>query len=341
MLKLRLPAEWERQFGVQLTWPHKETEWKDDLDLVEPCLAKIAKEISLRQKVLIICHDHEHTKSLLIKAKANLDNIKLVVSSSNDIWARDHSAITIYKNDEPLLLDFAFNGWGLKYKANHDNQITRQLGQNKIIKNNIQTLGLVLEGGSIESDGQSTVLTTSQCLLSANRNPHLSKAQIEESLKDFLGTTRVLWLNHGYIAGDDTDCHIDTLARFCNQNTICYISCNNPQDEHFEELQLMEQELKTFKTFDGKPYNLIPLPLTSKPIFADKIKLPATYANFLIINKAVLMPLYNDEHDELALEIMQKVFPERKIIGIDCTSLILQRGSLHCATMQFPEGVIW
>ena len=197
MQKLRLPAEWEEQFGVQLTWPHENTEWKNDLALVEPCLAQIAQEISLRQKLLIICADQNHLKKLLSQSKAKLENIKLIELASNDIWARDHSAITVYENEKPLLLDFGFNGWGLKYKANLDNQINRQLQKNKVWQNELKTLGFILEGGSIESDGEGTILTTSQCLLSPNRNPHLNKNQIEETLKTALGDERILWLNHG------------------------------------------------------------------------------------------------------------------------------------------------
>ena len=196
-------------------------------------------------------------------------------------------------------------------------------------------LDFVLEGGSIESDEQGTILTTARCLLEKNRSG-LSKTEIERKFNEFFGTKRVLWLHHGYLQGDDTDSHIDTLARFCNENTIAYIKCDDKNDVHYAELTAMEKELHEFKTNDGKPYNLIPLPMTDEIIF-DGEKLPATYANFLIINGAVLFPTYNSAKDAIAQKYLQKAFPDRKIEGINCLPLIKQHGSLHCVTMQFPE----
>ncbi len=336
---LRLPAEWEKQSFVQMTWPHSESDWGEYLQTAEPAFTQIAQEISLREKLLIVCSNEKYVASLLKHSDANLLNIVFVELPSNDVWARDHAAITVLDSGEPLLLDFAFNGWGLKYKANCDNQITRKLSQAGVLQNKLRTLGFVLEGGGIESDGQGTILTTSACLLSPNRNPHFSKSQIEEQLKIFLGAQRILWLNHGYMSGDDTDCHIDTLARFCNENTIVYMSCNDSVDEHYAELKLMEEELRSFKTSSGDEYKLLPLPMP-QPIFnAEGVRLPATYANFLIINSAVLAPIYGDPMDTVALKVLKEAFPNHEIVPINCCSLILQRGSLHCATMQFPEKV--
>jgi len=197
----------------------------------------------------------------------------------------------------------------------------------------------ILEGGSIESDGKGTILTTSECLLSERRNTQFSKTQIEDYLKPTLGAHRILWLNHGYLSGDDTDSHIDTLARFCNENTIAYVKCTDPEDEHFEVLSKMELELKTFTTNEGAPYNLLALPMAD-PIFFENERLPATYANFLIINGAVLLPYYGSKKDQEAQQILQSAFPDREVIGINCTSLTKQHGSLHCVTMQYPEGVL-
>jgi agmatine/peptidylarginine deiminase len=197
----------------------------------------------------------------------------------------------------------------------------------------------VLEGGSIESDGIGTILTTSECLLSPNRNGGYSKAEIETYLQRVFGAKRLLWLHHGYLAGDDTDSHIDTLARFCDEHTIAYVKCDDPSDEHFEALEKMETALKTFRTLEGTPYRLIALPM-AQPMYENKQRLPATYANFLIINGAVLLPFYNSPKDAEAKQILERIFPDREIIGIDCSILVKQHGSLHCVTMQYPKEVM-
>jgi len=194
----------------------------------------------------------------------------------------------------------------------------------------------VLEGGSIESDGQGTIFTTSCCLLAPHRNQPLTKDQIEERLKEYLCAERVLWIDHGQLTGDDTDGHIDTLVRIAPNDTLLYIGCDDPQDEQYEELHLMEEQLRTFRTTDGKPYRLLQLPMP-RAIFDECQRLPATYANFLVINGAVLCPTYNQpDLDAEALRIIGEAFPDREIVGIDCRSLIKQHGSLHCCTMQFP-----
>ena len=197
----------------------------------------------------------------------------------------------------------------------------------------------VLEGGSIESDGRGTILTTSTCLLSENRNEYMDRAELSDYLQLVFGADRVLWLDHGFLSGDDTDSHVDTLARFCDPETIAYVSCEDPDDPHFEELSLMEQELHRFTTKAGKPYRLIALPMADRVVL-DGVRLPATYANFLIINGAVLMPTYHSPKDSLAEAQLQKAFPDREIVGVDCRALIQQHGSLHCVTMQYPEGFL-
>jgi agmatine deiminase len=260
---------------------------------------------------------------------------------NNDTWSRDFGPITVSYNNQPVLLDFGFNGWGLKFPANHDNLISRRLKEQGALAPNIKTIGLTMEGGSIESDGLGTILTTAQCLLSPNRNPQLDKSEIEQAMASLLGARRVLWLNHGWLAGDDTDSHIDTLARICPDNTIVYQACNNPLDEHFHELKLMEEELKAFRSPDGSPYRLVALPWPNARFDEQAHRLPASYANFLVINGAVLAPTYGDrEHDESALECIGQAFPGREIIGINCLPLIEQHGSLHCVTMQLPAGVL-
>jgi len=330
----QLPAEWEPQCAVQLTFPHPDTDWADVLDEVLPCFVEIVQTISRFQQVLVVCQDAAETQKLL--GGRPDPQIHLVEIPSNDTWARDHGGITILENGSPVVLDFMFNGWGLKFPADKDNLITQTLVKMGVFRNEIRHGGIVLEGGGIESDGQGTLLTTAECLLSPNRNPHLNKAGIEQFLIATFGLKRVLWLHHGYLAGDDTDSHIDTLARFCSPDTIAYVKCADPSDEHYAALQNMEQELRACRTLSGEPYKLIPLPWPDAIYDPDGQRLPATYANFLIINGAVLVPTYGLHQDVDALRILQELFPDREVIGIDCRPLILQHGSLHCVTMQYP-----
>lgn len=334
----RLPAEWEEQSAVQLTFPHAGTDWADMLDDVMPCFVEIAETISRFEKVLIVCQHVAETKALLVHAVP--ENIVLFEAPSNDTWARDHGGITVEENGTPLILDFMFNGWGLKFPANKDNLLTKALWDRGYFHAGHCYPGLALEGGALESDGQGTLLTTSECLLSPNRNPQLSPSQTEEILKEWFGLERVLWLHHGYLAGDDTDSHIDTLARFCSPDTIAYVQCDDPSDEHYSALHAMEAELQAFRTLAGQAYRLIPLPWPDPCFAADGHRLPATYANFLIINGAVLVPTYRVKQDAETLQIFSDLFPGREIIGIDCRPLIEQHGSLHCVTMQYPKGVV-
>lgn len=335
----RFPAEWEPQSGIQLTFPHKDTDWAPVLLAVMPCFLEIAKTISRFEQVLIVCQEAQQTRQAL--DAAGISNYCLVEAPSNDTWARDHGGITIEENGQPVILDFVFNGWGLKFAADLDNLITRHLYNKGVFKAPLHHGGIVLEGGALESDGQGTLLTTSECLLSPNRNPHLSKAEVEVYLKNCFGLKQILWLDHGYLAGDDTDSHIDTLARFCNPNTIAYVKCPDPEDEHFDALQQMEQALLGFKTLEGKAYHLVPLPWPDACFDPEGNRLPATYANFLIINGAVLVPTYQVPQDEEALRILEGIFPKHEIIGINCRPLILQHGSLHCVTMQYLKNVVF
>ena len=335
-----LPAEWEPQSGIQLTWPHADTDWAYMLDEVEACFIQLAKEIAKRQ-LLIIATPHPEEVQSLLAGQVNMDQVRFFRCESNDTWARDHGAITLLSHQEPVLLDFKFNGWGLKFASDKDNLITRQLLEAGALKGRYENhLNFVLEGGSIESDGNGTLLTTSECLLSLNRNGEMDQAAIENYLKDTFHLKQVLWLDHGYLAGDDTDSHIDTLARLCPNDTIVYVQCTDAQDEHYTALHQMEEQLKSFRTLQGKPYRLLALPMADC-IMADGERLPATYANFLIMNQAVLYPTYHQpEHDAKAKEVLQQAFPGYEIVGVDCRALIKQHGSLHCVTMQYPAGVI-
>ena len=305
----RMPAEWEPQSAVQLTWPHEGTDWAPILPEITAVYEEMAREIKKREP-LIIVDDIPH----------------------NDTWARDHGFITVEEEGENILLDFCFNGWGEKFPAELDNQINKHLFDKGLVKGLYEPhLDFVLEGGSIESDGKGTIFTTTCCLMAPHRNQPLSQQEIEAKLKEFLGAERILWINHGCLIGDDTDGHIDTLVRICPDDTLLYIG----GDQDHPDLSLMEQELQTLRTINGQPYRLLKLPLP-RPIYDEGERLPATYANYLIINGAVLVPTYNQpDLDQEAMQVIGQAFPDREIIGIDGRAVIKQHGSLHCCTMQY------
>ena len=314
----RLPAEWEPQSGVQLTWPHAQTDWSYMLDEITETYHQMADAIRRYEPLLI------------------------VEPPTNDTWARDHGFITLVNDrGNAHLLDFCFNGWGEKFPAELDNAINRRLyDEGRVCGEYVNHLDFVLEGGSIESDGRGTVFTTTQCLLAPHRNQPLTRQQIEQRLKASLCAERIVWIDHGQLTGDDTDGHIDTLVRICPNDTILYVGCDDPQDEQYQELRLMEEQLRTLRTMDDRPYRLLKLPMP-RPIYEDGERLPATYANFLVINGAVLVPTYaQSDLDAEAMNLVAQAFPGRDIVGIDCRSIIRQHGSLHCCTMQFPVGVI-
>lgn len=335
-----LPAEWEPQSAIQLTWPHAGSDWGPYMDEAVTCFVKIAETVLKFQLLVVVTDDAQKVKQCL--SHCELSRVRFVKALSNDTWARDHGAITVLDDNKPILLDFGFNGWGGKYPADKDNRITQQLVNSGILSGNVgcqNLLDFILEGGSIEPDGQGTILTTPKCLLSPNRNPDHSKQEIEKLLLSYFGVERILWLNHGHLEGDDTDGHIDTLARFCTDDTIAFVKCSDPKDQHYDELALMETELKRMVQKNGQPYKLTPLPMAD-PMYHNGNRLPATYANFLILNGAVLIPFYGSSKDERVVKILKPIFPEREIIGINCQVLVKQGGSLHCATMQYPIGVI-
>jgi agmatine/peptidylarginine deiminase len=300
---------------VQLTWPHKDTDWAPILPEITAVYEEMAREIRKREPLLIV------------------DEI-----AHNDTWARDHGFITVEDTDsrrtqkDLLLLDFKFNGWGEKFEAALDNQINRHLYELGLVRGRYEDhVDFVLEGGSIESDGKGTVFTTTCCLTAPHRNQPLTTAEIEDRLKTWLGAERIVWLNHGSLIGDDTDGHIDTLVRICPDDTLLYIG----SDDDHPDLRLMEEELKALRTLDGNDYRLLKLPLP-RPIFDNGERLPATYANYLVMNGAVLVPTYRQpDLDAEAMSIISQAFPQREIVGIDCYAVIKQHGSLHCCTMQY------
>lgn len=326
----RLPAEWEPQDSILMVFPHAKSDWADDLKSAESVFLRIASSICFKQKLILVCDDKERVKEMFCYH----DKISFETVETNDTWIRDFGPVTVYENDERRLIDFRFNGWGGKFDADLDDRITAALhakwhfGVSPLIREE-----MVLEGGSIESDGRGTLLTTKKCLLNPNRNPHMTPAQIEAKLMERFGLERILWLENGELLGDDTDAHIDTLARFVDAQTIAYVTCNDPDDPHFLPLQKMEEELKTFRTLEGKPYRLVPLPLPA-PKYREGRRLPATYANFLIANHVVLLPTYDDPLDREMTALFKSLFPTREIIPIKSTRLIEEGGSIHCSTMQ-------
>ena len=329
----RMPAEWEPQRSVQLTWPHAQSDWAPMLPEITAVYDVMAREISKREQLMIVSPDSKPCKAATT-----------VLCPTNDTWARDHGFITVFEGDDPeqasgttrrtLLLDFQFNGWGEKFAAGLDNQINRHLYDQGVVAGVYEShLDFVLEGGSIESDGRGTIFTTRCCLLAPHRNQPLTEQQIEERLKAWLGAERVVWLHHGSLIGDDTDGHIDTLVRVCPNDTLIYTG----GDAAHPDLLLMEQELQALRTLEGKPYRLLKVPLPH-PIFDGEDRLPATYANYLVVNGAVLVPTYAQaELDAEAMDIIGQAFPGREVVGIDCRAVIRQHGSLHCCTMQYYE----
>ncbi|OZG73690.1 agmatine deiminase [Hahella sp. CCB-MM4] len=344
MSNIVLPAEWAPQCAVLLTWPHEQTDWAENLPQVETTFLEIAKAVCKYQNLIISCQSFDRLEKIadaLHAAGIPPEKVGLYCVPSNDSWCRDHGPITVYDGHTPVLLDFRFNAWGGKFDYEKDDQITTSLLELGAFDGAaIRHIPYILEGGSIESDGQGTVMTTSECVLTATRNPDATKESVEASFKEYFGASRVLWLDHGYLAGDDTDSHIDTLARFCDEETICYVQCNDPSDEHYDALKKMEGQLQAARKADGSPYKLIPLPMADACFDDEGHRLPATYANFLIINGAVLAPVYGVPQDQEAISQLKFCFPDRTIEAIDCRSLIEQHGSLHCVTMQLPDGVI-
>lgn len=331
-----LPAEWHPQSFIQLTWPHQDTDWSYMLDEVEECFLNLAREIASRQPLLLVAPEFPKT----LENFEFKENVFYVECPTNDTWARDHGFISLLNEQEEVrLVDFCFNGWGMKFAACKDNLINSQLVKGSLLNGTYQNCrNFVLEGGSIESDGEGTLLTTSLCLLAPNRNDTLDKQEIEDYLKKSFNLKQVLWLDHGYLAGDDTDSHIDTLARLCPDHTICYVQCTDTEDEHYTELKKMEEQLKEFRTLDNEPFRLLGLPMPEAIFDEDGERLPATYANFLIMNDAVLYPTYDQpENDRKAACVLQEAFPGKEIVGVDCRALIKQHGSLHCVTMQYPR----
>ncbi len=336
----RFPAEWERHDCVLLAWPHEETDWTYILPDARRCIAEIVKALSVDECVMLVGPAELCLPSIRGQG-FDPKRVKFVDMPTNDTWARDFGALTVEVDGSLRLLDFKFNGWGLKFAADKDNLISSRLaGLGHFAAPMENRLNFVLEGGSVESDGEGTLLTTAECLLSPNRNGQWGREEISAYLADAFGFTHQLFLYHGALLGDDTDSHIDTLARLAPHDTILYCGAGEPENPNHAELLKMQEELTTLRTPTGMPYNLIELPLPDK-IEIDGEVLPATYANFLITPTRILLPVYGQPRkDFLAAQTLKIAFPDHEVVAIDCTPLIRQHGSLHCVTMQFPVGAV-
>ncbi len=336
-----LPPEWAPQSAVMLTWPRRDGDFARHFEAVERNFVAIAVAIGRYENLHVnVAEDAPGLAARLVAAGVPNERLRVYAMPNDDVWARDHGPITVLRGGKPVHLDFSFNGWGGKFPAERDNALTSRLITLDAWQAPVETVDFVLEGGAIEVDGAGSLLTTERCLLAPTRNPRLYRAGIEQVLKDQLGVHRILWLRHGDLLGDDTDGHIDTIARFCDAGTIAYQGCEDRDDPHFAELAAMAQELAALRTAEGKPYRLVPLPLPAALYDPDDgRRLPAGYANFLIVNGAVLVPVYGDAvNDPAALQRLRPCFPGRDIVPIECRALIHQYGSLHCVTMQIPAA---
>lgn len=330
--------EWSRQQAILLSLPHDGTDWVYMLYEVIDCYRGILRALQgCGTPVHLLVRDIREAEQCL--GAEILRDVTLHTADFNDTWIRDYGPISLMSADGLRLLDFGFNGWGLKFAADRDNLVNLRMAEAGFMPEcYVNQRDFVLEGGSVETDGCGTLLTTSRCLCSPNRNGGLTKSQAEEALRRRLNVSRIMWLDHGALAGDDTDSHIDTLARIAPHDTIIYAGCSDHDDEHFTDMQAMASDLKELRTSEGMPYNLVELPLPDAIFDADDgTRLPATYANYLITNKKILVPSYAQPHkDELARLTIQSVFTDHVAESVDCRALIRQHGSLHCATMQIP-----
>ena len=336
---LRFPAEWEPQSAVLLAWPHGGTDWAERLASVEATFVELVAAITRFERAIVCVADAQveaRARDLLVP-RADMSRVRFVALPYDDTWLRDSGPITLRGREGLHLLDFHFPAWGGKFEAGLDDKLVSALAERGVFGSaSRERIDFALEGGGIETDGAGTLLSTWRCL--HERHPGLNRVEITSRLQQWLRQDRTLWLEHGYLEGDDTDAHIDTLARFAAPDAIVYQGCDDPADPHFAELQAMAAELAAFTQANGQPYRLFELPW-ARPIMDEGRRLAASYANFLIVNGAVLAPTYGDPADAAALAVLGRAFPGREIVGVPCRPLIWQNGSLHCLTMQLPEGL--
>lgn len=337
----RFPAEWEPQSAILIAWPTADTDWAPRLGEVEDAYIQLVAGITRFQPAVIVVADDDveaYAQARLQSNRIDMDRVRFITAPYDDTWLRDSGPITLRDGERFNLLDFRFTGWGGKYGASDDDQLIQRLQAQSLFGDaGRESIDFALEGGAIETDGNGTLLTTWNCL--HERHPDASREELTAKLSDWLKQDRVLWLDHGYLEGDDTDAHIDTLARLAPNDAIVFQACDDESDSHYAELKAMADDIAALRTREGKPYRLFPLPW-AKPILDGERRLAASYANFLIVNGAVLMPSYGDPADPKAAAVLAEAFPGREIVQIDCRPIIWQNGSLHCLTMQLPAGLV-
>jgi agmatine deiminase len=337
-LGYHFPAEFAKHSATWLSWPHKEASWPGKIDTIYPVYAEFIKRVAEGEKVNInVLNEAMKQKAwgYLQKAGADLSQVEFFFHPTNDAWCRDHGPAFLInpKEKKKMIVDWGYNAWGGKYPPfDLDDVIPTLIATHYNIP--VVHPGIVMEGGSVEFNGRGTLLTTKACLLNPNRNPHLNQAQIEKYLINYYGVNHILWLGDG-IVGDDTDGHIDDLTRFVNEDTVVTIVESNKQDDNYDLLQENLKELKKLRLENGKQMNIVELPMPAAVVYED-MRLPASYANFYISNRYVVVPTFRDKNDDRALDILQQCFSDRKVLGLDSTDIIWGLGSFHCLSQQEP-----
>jgi agmatine deiminase len=334
-----MPAEWEPHEATWISWPHKQASWPGAFDQVPDVFVQIVSVIAECELVRINVASEamaDDVRTRLGRAGVPLQQVRFHLHPTNDAWVRDHGPVYIVNDDAGLraITDWEYNSWGGKYPpCDLDNAIPE-----RIARESAETCfpsGLVLEGGSIDVDGHGTLLTTEACLLNPNRNPRSDRGEIEQALRNFLGVQTILWLGDG-IVGDDTDGHIDDLTRFVGPGRVVTVLEEDPLDANFAALRENVQRLQSMSDNRGRPLEVISLPMPG-PVYFGEERLPASYANFYIANRRVLVPVYGHANDQIALDTLQRLFPERLVVGVDCTPLVWGLGAIHCVTQQQPS----
>ncbi|MBL7857311.1 MAG: agmatine deiminase family protein [Cyclobacteriaceae bacterium] len=333
------PAEFAKHTATWLSWPHKEASWPGKIETIFPVYAQFIKLVAEGEYVNINVADEEMKQKAIRyvqEAGADLSKVQFFLHPTNDAWCRDHGPAFLINpkaEQKKIIVDWGYNAWGGKYPPfDLDDNIPTLIAKQYDIP--VVYPGIVMEGGSVEFNGNGTLLTTTSCLLNKNRNPHLNQEQIESYLHNYYGVNHILWLGDG-IVGDDTDGHIDDLTRFVNEDTIVTVVESNKRDVNYKPLQENLKTLQSLRLETGKPLNIVELPMPSSVEY-DGMRLPASYANFYISNKYVVVPLFRDKQDDKALEILQQCFPDRTVVGLDSTDIIWGLGSFHCLSQQEP-----
>ncbi len=338
---LRFPAEWQPQSAILIAWPHAGTDWAARLEEVEDTYIALLAAITRFQAVIVCVPDDDvqaYARARLASARVDMHQVRFVEVAYDDTWLRDSGPITLRGIDGFQLLDFRFTGWGGKFEGGRDDRLVEALiGRGVFHAATHRRIDWALEGGAIESDGTGTLLTTWRCL--HLRHPAMSRDDIERKLRDAFCAQRILWLDHGYLEGDDTDAHIDTLARFAPDDAIVFQACDDPADPHHDELGRMREEIAGLRTAAGQPYRLHPLPWP-RAIFDGERRLASSYANYLVVNGGVVIPAYGDAADDIAAQVIGEAHPQREVVKVDARALIWQNGSVHCLTMQMPAGAL-